>query len=218
MSRAKAHGNDLIIGMTLAEVFLLLLVVGWYGSRLESEATGRDLGTPVEILQKQLDDAKDALRLEQQKDDQLEKRIQNLEATLDWLGGYVRWSGQPIRDIPSATAALNAYTAGLKRGKPTCEAANVLVQVVEDEDKLALTVLQPFVVGSVTFSAQQTLTEKQDVDRFFQAIEKYYSDRHEARRDCAFDFKLDWRTDRDYRTAKKLFDPYFYPAGDRRLQ
>jgi hypothetical protein len=220
MSRHGRQRNDLIIGMTLAEIFLLLLIVGWYGSRLESEAAGGTPGTPAEVLQKKLNEANEALRLEDEEHKRLENDIHNLEETLKWLGEHLDPSHHypPIRDVPSATAAIDAYTAGLKRGKPICEAVNVLIQVVADDDKQTLTILQPLVVGNETFAAGQTLTGKQDVDGLLQAVQKYYAERRESGRDCAFDFKLDWRTDHDYRVAKKMFDPYFYPAGDRQLQ
>lgn len=218
MSRHGSQRNDLIIGMTLAEVFLLLLIVGWYGSRLESEAAGGTPGTPAEVLQKKLNEANEALKREEQEHQQLESKVQELERTLDWLGEHLQSSSRPIRDIPSATAAVASYTAGLKRGKPICETVNVLIQVVADEDKQTVMILQPLAVGDAAFTAGQTLTGKQDVDGFLQTVQKYYAERREAGQDCAFDFKLDWRTDHDYRVAKKMFDPYFYPAGDRQLQ
>ena len=40
MKGTRGARTDVVIGMTLAEVFLLLLIVGWYGSRLESEEKG----------------------------------------------------------------------------------------------------------------------------------------------------------------------------------
>ena len=64
MNELARHKNELVIGMTLAEVFLLLLIVGWYGSRLESEAVGGKPGTPAEVLEKQLRESDEALRRE----------------------------------------------------------------------------------------------------------------------------------------------------------
>jgi hypothetical protein len=216
--KKRTMGSDMIIGMTLAEVFLLLLIVGWYGSRLESEASGRDPGTPAESLQQKLDEANKALKVSEEKADDLEKKNKTLQDILFWIGGYVH-SGQPITDLDSAKTALGGYTLALKRGKPVCADANVLVQVVADNDKLGLTVLQPLTVENQDFTAGQSF-EDRDLDRFLAAVQKYYSGRRAANRDCAFDFRLDWRTDHDYRTAKQRFDQYFYPAakGERQLQ
>src|SRR5256885_12217449 len=99
--KKRTMGNDMIIGMTLAEVFLLLLIVGWYGSRLESEASGRDPGTPAEVLQQKLDEANKALKAAEEKADTLEKKDKILQDILVWLGGYTR-SERPITDLDSA--------------------------------------------------------------------------------------------------------------------
>jgi hypothetical protein len=217
MNELAPHKNDLVIGMTLAEVFLLLLIVGWYGSRLEAEAEGVKPGTPAEVLQKQLHERDEALRRATEERDQFAKKITDLEAILKWLGERLG-SPQPIHDIPSATAAVNVYTTGLKRGKPVCESANVLVRVSADEDKLTLTFLQPIVFSNSEFSVGRTLSDRLDIEHFLETLDKYYSERRKTGRDCAFDFTLEWRTDRDFRIAKKMFEPHFYPAGDRQLQ
>ncbi len=209
--------NDLVIGMTLAEVFLLLLIVGWYGSRLESEETGREPLTPAEVLEQELKEANHALEQAKQEQQRLENKLHEFERILDWLGEHLG-APRPIRDIPSVNVALRDYTFGVKRGKPLCEAQNTLVHVEADDDRLTVTLHQPFKVENVSFDANQALTERQEIERFLGSVEKYYSQRRAFGRDCAFDFTLAWRTDHDYRVAKKKFEPYFYPAGDRQLQ
>ena len=144
-----------------------------------------------------------------------ERRIDFVE--LQYLAKIYR-KPMLIHDIPSAMVAVDVYTTGLKRGKPVCESANVLVRVGADEDTLTLTFLQPIVFENTTFRTGQTLSDRQEIERFLGALDKYYSERRKSRRDCAFDFTLEWRTDRDFRVAKKMFEPYFYPAGDRQLQ
>jgi len=44
MKRFGTFRNDLVIGMTLAEVFLLLLIVGWYYNTSASEIRHLRLG------------------------------------------------------------------------------------------------------------------------------------------------------------------------------
>lgn len=228
--RQQPSRNDLIIGMTLAEIFLLLLIVGWYGSRLESEAATREPATPTEILQKRLDDANKALQRADEEKKALERTIGNLKSILDWLGERLG-APQPVHDTPSAISdadwpqywgkLLGSYTAGVKRGKPICgatSAANVLVKVEDDDSKLSLNMLQPLTIDGVEYTVGQTLSEEQDIDRFVQVLQKYYSERHEAGRECVFDYTLFWRTDHDFRISKKRFDMVFYPAGDRQLQ
>lgn len=221
--------NDLIIGMTLAEIFLLLLIVGWYGSRLESEAATREPSTPTEILQKRLDDANKALQRAEEDKKALESTIGNLKSILDWLGERLG-APQPVHDTPSAiydrdwpqywSKLLVTYTTGVKRGKPICgatSAANVLVNVDDNDSKLSLNMLQPLTVDGVEYTVGQTLSEEQDIERFVQMLQKYYSERREAGRECVFDYTLGWRTDHDFRISKKRFELVFYPAGDRQL-
>jgi hypothetical protein len=228
--RQQPSRNDLIIGMTLAEIFLLLLIVGWYGSRLESEAATREPSTPSEILQKRLDDANKALRRAEEEKKGLQNTIKNLKSILDWLGERIG-APQPVHETPSATSdrdwpqywskLLGTYTTGVKRGKPICgatSAANVLVKVEDDNSKLRLDMLQPLAVDGVDYVAGQTLSEEQDIDRFMQTLQKYYSERRGASQECVFDYTLAWRTDHDFRISKKRFDLVFYPAGDRQLQ
>jgi hypothetical protein len=217
MNELPGHKNDLVIGMTLAEVFLLLLIVGWYGSRLEAEAVGGKPGTPAEVLQKQLRESDEALRRAIEERDQLAKKLDFLSELLGFIGKRVN-SQQPIHDIPSAAAAIDAYTSEVKRGKPVCESANVLVRVSADDDKLTLTFRRPIALTESSFTTGQTLSDRMDIQRFLEMLDQYYSERHNAGRDCVFDYALEWRTDHDFRVAKKMFEPHFYPAGDRQLQ
>jgi hypothetical protein len=228
--RHQPFRNDLIIGMTLAEIFLLLLIVGWYGSRLESEAATREPSTPTEILQKRLDDANKALQRAEEEKKALESTIGNLKSILDWLGERLG-APQPVHDTPSAISdggwpqywskLLGSYTTGVKRGKPICgvtSATNVLVKIEDDDSKLTLNMLQPLTVDGVEFAIGQMLSEQQDIDHFVQMLQKYYSERRDSGHECVFDYTLAWRTDHDFRISKKRFDLVFYPAGDRQLQ
>ncbi|HTG59609.1 MAG TPA: hypothetical protein VMG63_09405 [Terriglobia bacterium] len=217
MKRFGTFRNDLVIGMTLAEVFLLLLIVGWYGSRLESEEVGKEPLTPEEVLRKRLNERELQLKDANEERQRLAKRLGQLQEILDWLGAHLAFPGQ-IQNIASADAALRGYTLGLKRGKPTCQPQNVLVQIVTDNGTITLTVLQHLSVGDTAFEAGQSLAGEPQIEGFLSAVRNYYSQRRAANRDCAFDYTLTWRTDHDFRVAKKSFEPYFYPAGDRQLR
>jgi hypothetical protein len=216
MNRRGPLTNDLVIGMTLAEIFLLLLIVGWYGSRLESEEEGREPLTPAQVLAEELKAAKQELELQKQRSERLQSTVRELEGILDWLGQRLG-AKRPIRDVPTAGGALGDYTAGLKRGKAVCDSENVLIHVIRDSERLTATIRHQFAVDGSTFTAGQTLDEP-EIDRFLLAVQHYYSEQRATGRECAFDYTLAWRTDRDYRVAKRKFEPYFYPAGDRPLQ
>lgn len=217
MKRVRPFTNDLVISMTLAEVFLLLLIVGWYGSRLESEAAGREPLTPAQVLAQEVDEATRERERQRAENRALQSRVRELEGVLDWLGQQVG-NKEPIRDTRSAGRALEGLSAILKRGKAACRGENVLVHVVGDHDTTAVILRQAFAIERISFEAGQRLTRAADIEALLAGVQKYYSQRRAEKSACAFDFTLAWRTDRDFRIAKKAFEPYFYPAGDRQLQ
>jgi hypothetical protein len=217
VTRGSRGRSDLVIGMTLAEVFLLLLIVGWYGSRLESEEAGLEPRSPAAILQKEVDDARLQLRQAEAERERMERRIHELQDVLTWLGQYLGAS-KAIRDNDSAAAAVSGYAINLKRGKAVCQPGdNILVDAVADSDSLVLTLRHPIVVQGGEMQAGQRFASEEEIDGLLGTVQQYYRERRSSNRDCAFDFTLAWRTDRDYRIAKKRLDLYFYPAGDRRL-
>jgi hypothetical protein len=216
MSRPGPLGSDLVIGMTLAEVFLLLLIVGWYGSRLESDQAGREVVTPAQVLAGERDLAVRERERQQQETEALRTRVRELEGVLDWLGQHLGVQA-PLRDTASARGALDGYATGMRRGKAACDPDNVLVHVTGDRESLTVVLRKPFSVEGTTFAAGQQLSGPQEIERLLGAVQRYYAQRRAAGPGCAFDFTLAWRTDRDYRVARKQFEPYFYPAGDRQI-
>jgi hypothetical protein len=50
------------------------------------------------------------------------------------------------------------------------------------------------------------------------ALSSYYAERRRLKTDCAWDYELVWRTDRDYRSARQQLERYFYPARLTQLQ
>jgi hypothetical protein len=209
--------HDLVISMTLAEIFLLLLIVGWYGSRLESEEAGREPISPAQVLEQELKDARLELDRARQDHRDLERRNKELEGILDWLGARLG-SPAPVRDRSAAAVAMSTYADTVKRGKATCDSDNVLVHVVSDNGTVTLGVRKDLSAGGVAFRSGQTISGTAEIEAFLDAVRRFYAERRAGDRDCAFDFTMAWRTDRDFRVAKKTFEPYFYPAGDRQLQ
>jgi hypothetical protein len=208
--------HDLVISMTLAEIFLLLLIVGWYGSRLESEEAGLEPVSPAQVLEQELKDARLELDRATQEQRDLERRYKELEGILDWLGARLG-SPAPVRDRSSAAVAMSKYADTVKRGKATCDADNVLVHVVSDNGLVTLGIRKDLSVGDAVFRSGQTVSGPAQIDAFLDTVRRFYAERRAAERECAFDFTLAWRTDRDFRVTKKTFEPYFYPAGDRQL-
>src|SRR5262245_26449627 len=114
MSGRQSRRNDLVIGMTLAEVFLLLLIVGWYGSKLESEE-GNPTVTPAEVLQAQVDGLQKQVTNLQDENESLKRRLKATDEILDWLGKYLNLDGPP-----ESRGEVERGLASKKRGKAAC--------------------------------------------------------------------------------------------------
>ena len=207
-----------MIGMTLAEVFLLLLIVGWYGSRLESEQP--DGGPPAlaTVLKTEFDDA-ERLRKEAESNlAQKNREYEQLSRILDWIA---KTSGlaKPIRNLDEARAAIDNIKVAAKRGRPPCGADNVLLNVSADSGVTVATVRQDQIFRGHRYSAGQRLVGK-DLESFFSDVEAFYQGRRVplGGGDCVYDFALVWRTDADYRAARELFERHLYPAGIRSIK
>ena len=204
--------------MTLAEIFFLMLIVGAYGSRLESEPSPSDGPnlTPAE-LRERLKDAEEELNRERQSNRALGDELNIYKELLDWWGRELG-APEPIRDKVSIEEALRIFMAGVaeeaRRGKPSCADNNILIEVERDQGRVSLTIQEPFPPDEGTYLPSQTLVGS-DIEMFLSVLSRHYRAREQ---ECVFDFRLLWRTDRDYRLGKQEFDPYFYPAGDRQLQ
>lgn len=215
MSERRSR-NDLVIAMTLAEVFLLLLIVGWYGSRLESESVGHGQERPVDVVEHELEDAKQKLHAVEQQLQNERGRNQQMQRILDWLAKTVNF-GKPIDSIPAAEAAMERFKAEARRGKPSCEPTNVLIDVIADRESTAVTLLKEFVTATRDYRAGQVLKSASDIETFLQEVDRYYGSKRKQGQDCVFDYSAAWRTDSDYRATRQMFEQHFYPARIRVL-
>lgn len=222
MRRSPSQRNDLVIGMTLAEVFLLLLIVGWYGSRLESEGAGVTSGPPKPAIEEELKEKTKALKEANREIADQKMRIGKLEEVLDWIGRTIGYP-KPIRDTGSAEDALKAHEdrvkASARRGKPAClPNRNTLVEVTVDGDTVALVLREALSTTSKSYAKDSRFTKTSEIEALLAAVRTYYSERVSTEAgECVFDYTLAWRTDRDFRIGKKTFEAFFYPAGDRQI-
>src|SRR4051812_32189201 len=139
--------------MTLAEVFLLLLIVGWYGSRLESEERGIDSGGTVATVPKQKFDEAERLRREAEATaNAAAQKYAELEKILDWIAQTAGLS-RPITNLNAAKEAIAKVKSDVKRGRPACGTDNVLVNAVADRGTLSLALRQTFKVAERSYSA-----------------------------------------------------------------
>ena len=220
MKRGLSRRGELVLSMTLAEIFLLLLIVGWYGMRLESETGAAGPPTPEAILREELREARNAAKKAEEERQALEMRLKEHERILEWLQDH--YGGGPVADLETLRKVIATYEQGVRdaarRGKPVCSTPNVLVRVVVDDGQVSLTLLEDFASDSQRFPKGLLLSAEDDMNALLNSIGVFYGERLKTRTDCAYDYELAWRTDRDYRAGRQWFEKYFYPARVIQLQ
>lgn len=171
--------------MTLAELFLLALLVGWLGSR--DEITNLEVGRSE--LEAALATAKDGLRKTQADLDELNKKYAEL----------MRSAGQ--RD--PRTGELIKFGE-----KPKCDIVeNVLVSASVRRGVTTARTLRAF--GK--FSAATTYSD-QELDKFLRDVRRD-SDAVSIipnQPGCRWQYQLEWETDLDYRVGREKFEYAFY--------
>jgi hypothetical protein len=218
----RSTNNDLVLSTTLAEVFLLLLFVAWYGVSAVSAGPGSlaQLQRDNERLTSELSNAnKELVDLRP-----LKTRVQFLQEILkivkaedpkgpvpESIDDWVRWLKTHDEHV-----AQNA-----KRGSPMCNAgANVIVVARVFDGAVTVTVLRDISVeikSAVTYQTGQELSGPA-IEQFLASIARFYDERHRHGDDCRYDYRLEWSTDNDYRFGREHFEqPYFYPAGITRV-
>jgi len=206
--------------MTLAEIFLLLLIVGWYGMRLESENASLEPPAPEAVLREDLRRAEEAAERAENARRELEARVTEHERILVWLQQH--YGGGPIADFDTLKKLIAAREDRIRnearRGKPVCAAANVLVRAVVDNGAVGLVLLEDFEHEKYRVPKNTGLDEGSALNDFLAVVQGVYAARRQAGADCVYDYELRWRTDTDYRVARQRFERYFYPARVTQLQ
>src|SRR5215831_11546287 len=106
--------NDLVLSMTLAETFLFLVFVIWYGV-VPSIKTPKEPAalTPSEVLIAQL----------RKENAELKAQLEKKQAELDDINFRLAWWRRnfPDLDIPRTPEELDRLRSALGRGKPACD-------------------------------------------------------------------------------------------------
>lgn len=213
MLRTSPIATDLIIGMTLAEVFLLILFVVWYS---QGAGSGPDWEHIAELRQQQIEKLQSDLL-------QAKNDVAELERIRNW------WRSNYGIDPPASAAEFEAVRntpAGQKlrqelaRGFPKCEDSNVLADVSMLNGVMRLNVSgSPTKLIGWSRSVGTTIPKPGDVlsgpgavDNFLQTVARYYEHAKQENHNCRFDYKLRYITDHDYREGRETFEKLFYPA------
>jgi hypothetical protein len=220
MARASPIKSDLVIGMTLAEIFLLILFVVWYS---QGAGKGPDWKDIAEQRQKEIANLK--AEVERQKQD-----VMKLKAIQKW------WEDNyGVGDVPASNEQLRTaldtpqgkkFIEEMKRGFPRCEEDNVLVAVFERDGATEVRIEQPVKevqtwagsAGMKIPAAGDVLRNRDAIESFLQSVGRFYENKRLATKPCRFDYKLTYKTAEDYKDGRETFEKYFYPAGIKAFQ
>lgn len=206
--------TDLVISMTLAETFLLLLFVVWFATK--SEGSPDFWRALAEERLTELNKAKAHLNLERE-------RANKAEKSLAWWRN--NFNADPPRSLPELVRALKETGTGkqveaaLRRGLPACDqVTNVLVEAVAAQGDVQLRVVADSPpLRTWAQSAVLPLPERgtvlrgwSDVTTYVAKINRFY---HASPQPCRFDYRLMYRTKEDYYDARQTLERAFYPAG-----
>jgi hypothetical protein len=201
--------SDIVIGMTLAEVFLLILFVVWLSTAIDVSSDGNpEAPIDPEALRATVAKLQERLRsLERDKED-LRARVEALRDMLD---------AHDITD-EALREALQRRIQEAKRGSPVCLTDNVLVHVSRTDGVDVLTVRQDTqsLLPGGRWAAGAQLQDEREIQEFLQAVQIYY---HQAQKKCRFDYRLTYKTDADYRLGRTRYESQtFYNAGLRQTR
>jgi hypothetical protein len=203
--------TDLVISMTLAETFLLLLFVVWYGY-----TTIPDSRRMVAVIEERL------ARIEKENErlarelKQANGRIADLESLLK------QWEALTGFDNPPSPDVFGDWIKEACRSHPKCEQNNVLVHasVVRGQVSMVWLTESPKLSESLAKSGRPhptvgvRITDMKMIQAFLDGVRDYYSSNPtKDGTECRFDYRLTYESKEDYYDGRELFEHYFYPAA-----
>jgi hypothetical protein len=208
-----ARRSDLLIGMTLAELFLLLLFTVWYSIFVSGPTPGDPKILQIENERLTRENAK------------LRSDLTDCRKNLDDLNERLRWWREHYPDTPylNSIEAVKSFCADVGRGKPRCQtgASNLLVEVLAVHKDVSLRLLTdaPQLADSLGswgvshVKAGTVLSRTDDIERFLQGVRGYRLNDREGPRECRFDYDLIYGDHEDYFYARERFEKFFYSGG-----
>jgi TolA-binding protein len=192
-----------VLGLSLVEVMLLLLFAAMMVYVADTvEGKGQD-GRPI------VDDARDIdgdlqARLEtvMEKNSDLEKQLNEMTFLVNEVKVMVGAKG-------TAKESFQEAVENLRRGYAVCEKNNNNTLIEASVQHGVETVA---VIGEIPSDLRVNLTkgdqtsDLEEIVSFLQDVYQYEKDRN-----CRFNYRLKYATDKDYRRARQAFEKYFYP-------
>lgn len=202
--------GDLVISMTLAETFLLLLFMVWYSSRPSMQTQD-----PCNILEAEIQRLNAKIQ-------NLENEKTSLQLALDDLNRRLEfWRKTFGRLPPGSPEEFREFTVDLGRGKPKCQVENVLVEVFVVNGATSMKVLaecpgltEQLRESQINFAAGNELRTPREIAALLRRVSTF---RKNTGEECRFDYRLRYATAEDYYIGRERFERYFYPAGHSRV-
>ena len=196
--------SDLVISMTLAETFLLLVFMLWYSIRPQLSGDPRT--------------AADVLRKENQ---QLNNKMASLQRELeDTRSRLELWQKRFDQVVPGSDEELKKALMGGGRGKPKCQDDNLLVEITLVNGNTSMKVLADNSLLRANLSRQgidfrvgNVLSRGFDVDSVLRELGNYRS----GDKECRFDYHFNYGSHDDYYIGRERFEKYLYSAGRARV-
>jgi hypothetical protein len=194
----------MVISMTLAEIFLMLVFVVWYGFTPEASENARLVDTVATLRRN--------LALTEAKLAKAQATVDQQRALLDW------WRTRHPRE-----AEFEGKSAGELGGSgfPKCDRnGNVIAEASVLAGAVSVGILQRPAALAQWFETSgrrypdvgTTLTDAGEVRGFLATVGAYYADNA-----CRWDYRLLHQTARDYMDGRKMFEGVFYSAGIREV-
>jgi hypothetical protein len=205
--------SDIVLSMTLAETFLLLLFLIWLGNVARTPAGVPDDPTPPDIVIARLK-AENAKLEEESK--RLTSELRRLQLIVDAFRKAIGIA-EPITAPEQVDPAVKEAAEAARRGAPKCASENVFARVSVQDGATTFTVVAPERVAQAVGAATgltvpigATLRDDVDVERVLQAVSAY-ADANA----CRFDYVLTYQTKSDYYDGRERFEKgrLFYAAG-----
>lgn len=203
--------TDLLIGITLAELFLLVLFIVWY-------TQGAGMGGNWQKLAEER-----RLKLIER-----EAKIAQLEASLKRSEELRRWWQQNYGIDPPANAnelqdfltgpAAAILRADIGRGYRRCSEQNLIIAAKVVDGNISVEVVgkaEPLSSGTAPRIPPigTRLTDSGSVTDLLSSIRSYYQQVESNGKPCRFDYRLAYGSKEDYFDGRQLFESLMYPAG-----
>lgn len=191
-----------VLGLSLVEVMLLLLFAAMMVYVADTvEGKGQD-GRPIVDEARHVDgDLQARLEMAMEKNSDLEKQLNEMAFLVNEVRVMVgaKWSTKE---------GFQEAVENLRRGYAVCEKNNntlIEASVQHGVETVA-------VIGEIPSDLRVSLTkgdqtsDLEEIVSFLQDVSQYEKDRN-----CRFNYRLKYATDKDYRRARQAFEKYFYP-------